>query len=269
MKTRLSSRISHPKIEMKIIPADSKTIDPNESSLLRIQKEVKEKSFFEDLSETKRKSIDNEDSEENNRLRNEISSLKQENIEMNNLIKSYEKKNGELELEIENLKICNMILLKENKALVILNSKKTLKNNEDLEVSLEDKINSFQEIKNEEKSSKNMNSIKTKQFKEYFEDNLEIIEESSEKNKNIKREIQNENFIKIWNHQENNLKLDFPHFTIVNFKKTDNNILKKIGIITIDQQILNATKHPIIIEFSEFDSSEGILKHFVFKISIF
>ena len=246
---------------MKIIPADSKIIDPNESSLFRIQKEVKEKSFFEDLSETKRKSIDNEDGEENNRLRNEILSLKQENIEMNNLIKSYEKKNGELELEIENLKIWNMIQLKENKALV-LNSKKTLNNNEDLEVSLENKINSFQEIKNEEKSSKNMNSIITKQFKGYFEDNLEIIEESSEKNKNIfiKREIQNENFIKIWNHQENNLKLDFPHFKIVNFKKTDNNFLKKNGIITIDQQIFNTTKDPIFIEFYEFDSSNGIFK---------
>jgi len=167
---------------MKIIPDNSKSIDYNESSLLRMQKEVREQSVFEDFSETKRQSIDNEDGEENNRLRNEILSLKQENIEMNNLIKSYEKKNSELELEIENLKIWNIIQLKENKALVRLNRKKTLNNNEDLEVSLEDKIHSFQEIKNEGKSSKNMNSIITKQFQGYFEDNLEIIDESSEKN---------------------------------------------------------------------------------------
>ena len=248
-------------MEMKLIP-DSKIVDPNESSLLKIHKE--QSFFFQDFSETKRKSIENDNEKENTKLRNEISSIKKENIEMKNLIKTYEKKVSDLELEIENLKIWNLLQGKENKEFLRINCEKTMNNNEDVKTFLEDKINSLQEIKIEEKSSKNVNSIITKKFKGYFEDNKEIFEDNSKKDNKIfiESEIKKENLMKFWDHQENNLKLDFPHLTIFNIKKSDNNFMKKNGVVTIEQQILNTTKDPIIIEFYEIDFTEGILKSF-------
>ena len=244
-------------MEMKLIP-DSKIVDPNESSLLKIHKE--QSFFFQDFSETKRKSIENDNEKENSKLRNEISSIKKENIEMKNLIKTYEKKVSDLELEIENLKIWNLLQGKENKEFLRINCEKTMNNNEDVKTFLEDKINSLQEIKIEEKSSKNMHSIITKKFKGYFEDNIEIFKENSEKNNKISKEdeIPNENIIKIWDHQEDSLKLNLPHLTFLNNKKNNKDILNKNGIVTIDQQILNTSKDPIFIKFYELDSSEGI-----------
>ena len=106
-----------------------------------------------------------------------------------------------------------------------------------------------------------MNSIITKNFKGYFEDQKELLEGESKNNISFfQKPLQkNENMIKIWNFQENTLQLDMPHFTIVNNKKMDKNLLKKNGIITVEQKIFNKTLEVIIIEFYEFDGSESIL----------
>ena len=138
---------------------------------------------------------------------------------------------------------------------------KKMNDEEIFEPMMEDKINSIKEIEIGEKSSKKMNSIITKNFKGYFEDQKELLEGESKNNISFfQTPLQkNENIIKIWNFQENTLQLDMPHFTIVNNKKMDKNLLKKNGIITVEQKIFNKTLELIIIEFYEFDGSESIL----------
>ena len=100
-----------------------------------------------------------------------------------------------------------------------------------------------------------------------FEENKELIKEVSEKNANISKELkhQNQNIMKIWNFEDDNINLSLPHLTIFNINKSDDNILKKNGILTIEQEILNTSSDPIIIEFYELHSSEGILNIFFLK----
>ena len=246
-KARYSSRISSFKIEMPDLPY-SKSLNPNESSISGIKKE---QSLIDDFSETKRKLNENDKKEEKLTPQKENSLLKHENIQMMEQMKTNEKKIGDLELEIENFKILNILKLKEKK----------MNDEEIFEPMMEDKINSIKEIEIGEKSSKKMNSIITKNFKGYFEDQKELLEGESKNNISFfQTPLQkNENIIKIWNFQENTLQLDMPHFTIVNNKKMDKNLLKKNGIITVEQKIFNKTLEVIIIEFYEFDGSESIL----------
>ena len=235
--------------------SQSKTFDPNESSLLRIQKE---QSFFDNPSSgNKKKSIENEPEEEKS-LQKEIFLLKQDNFQLKDRIQSQEKKIGDLELMIENLKICNMVQMRENKSLITLlklNCDKTMKNKENFNLFLEHNSNS----KNED-PSQNMNCIITKKFKQYFEDSQEIMQHIPEKNTNLLNSLEknkNEKLIKIWDHQKNNVSLHFPHLTISNIKNSENKLLKKNGISTVEQQILNTTDEDIIIEYYEVDSKDG------------
>jgi len=109
LKYRLSSTIIPPKIEMENI-AYAKKIESHKS--------------FEVFSGSDRKSLEISEEEETIMLKKEISSLKQENVEMKDLIKSHEQKIGDLEMEIENLKILSILQKKENQALALKIEKK-------------------------------------------------------------------------------------------------------------------------------------------------
>ena len=136
-----------------------------ESSKLSNSKTPKE-TFWQDssLSTTKRKLVKPENEEEKNDFQEEISVLIRENHKMNNLIKQYEIKIQELELENQNFKLLALLHKNELKKMYGKHNQYDEKQNHSFD--------------NEDRLFKQMKSIKAQNFKNYFNEKGELAKNS-------------------------------------------------------------------------------------------
>lgn len=194
-KIKQSPRIPYQQLEMKN-NSFSTVINPNEISLSKIQKET---SFLERFSETNRKLVERDMDEEKYNERTEISSLKHEIHKIRELLKASEQKTNDLELEIEHLKILNLVQQNEIKIW-----KQNFEKTQNQEAINPLEIQDSKDLKDISPSI--MDSLMPNKVKGYFEEKGDIVEEKSKKDCiNIKENLeQNKDFMKIWDHQENN-----------------------------------------------------------------
>lgn len=215
-----------------------------ESNNLSNSKTPKE-TFWQDssLSATQRKLVKLENEEEKNDFQEEISLLIRENHNMSNLIKQYEMKIQELELENQNFKL--LALLHKNEMIKIYGKIS----------QYDEKQNGFD---NEDLLSKQMESIKTQNFKNYFNEKGELGKKNSIKDGETKKTVEQMKDIskKIWNLKENQILIETSHLKIL-LKKKEDKFFQLNEYLVIDQMFINQTNEKIVVDFFEIAPSES------------
>jgi len=206
----------------------------SDESSLRIQKEPSIIEKEDDFSASHRKLLENEGEEEKFSYQKALLKIS----ELEHKLKAMEK-------QLQDSKIFCQMLKTENKALIQKISQ---------EYQEKKKYSNEEESKFTGEYQKNMTLLSTHCDHEDI-----FLEEKSKKNLNSES-IQKKKMLQAtWNHDEKNFEIDFFHFKIMNNKKKNEqqNILSKNGIITVQQQIYNATSEPIFFESCTVTSSSG------------
>ena len=220
----------------------SNIYESNNLSNSKTQKET----FWQDssLSATQRKLVKIENEEEKNDFQEEISLLIRENHKMSNLIKQYEMKIQEIELENQNLKMLALLHKKELLKMYGKTSQYDEKHNESFD--------------NENRLSKQMESIKAHNFKNYFNEKGELAKKNSIKDGETKKTVEEMKDISktIWKFKENQILIETSHLKIL-FKKREDNFFQLNDYLVIDQNFINLTHQKIVFDFFEIAPSES------------
>ena len=233
----------------------SQMSQPNESSIMKIKKP---QSLNNNSYSARNMKIDNlEEEQEILLLRVEISSIKEENNKLQDIIQSHKKQIEDLEAQNFDLKILNKLYLNETRMLNEKLSKYQNKSDCSHTQPLCSEEKEFDEI-----HVKDMNSILPKTFSGYF--GPRKYKQKDSKTQDSHQALST----KEWNSKDDSFAIDFQNLQIIFTKKKDRDVLDSNGVKIVEQHVINKTMHPIIVLFYEIDCSESKYLFFIYLNSV-